>query len=69
MFDAAHESAYGTELAEPALRPNGSYYQKKTDLGDLAAPPRFGGMLPEAFQGLREGPLARSRGKVRGRGG
>jgi len=27
-------SVYGTELAKPALHPNGRYYQEKADLGD-----------------------------------
>ena len=31
-------SVYGTELAKPALRPKGSYYQKKQTLPILAAP-------------------------------
>jgi hypothetical protein len=31
-------SVYGTELAKPALRPKGGYYQKKRTLAILAAP-------------------------------
>jgi hypothetical protein len=45
------ESAPGTELAKPALRPKGSYFQRKRTLPILAAPTACGGVgLPWLFQ-------------------